>query len=531
MRVNLNRCVLLSYERKCRSINYLIILSIIFLSRGMALSSIAKSIKAYDLVVIGGGSAGLTAAKFAATFDKSAVIIEKGKLGGDCTWTGCVPSKTLISCAAAAHAVRTSEKYGIKSGSLNVSWPLIREKIRSTIHKIYEEDDSPEVMKKLGVDTICGRAEFVSEKVLHVFHDNSDDYSEVHVNEGVVISTGASPIIPSSIDGLDLVEYVTYENIFELKELPKTMTCVGGGPISAELSQAFSRLGVKVTIVGPSLLGREDPQVNSVMQKVFEDEGIRIVNGRVSAVRAISISGTKGHSVLVDSDSGNETENIEGELLVIATGRQPVVKGLGLEKIGVNLNPKGAIEVDNTLRTSVKGIYAAGDCTGDKQFTHYAGYQGAVAARNVLLPFTDPGVMKDDVPATTFTAPEVASVGMNEAEARESFGDKNVGVATQEVKEIDRAVCEDRIPGFIKIIYLKKNYKILGATIVSPNAGELISEIGVAMKAGMKFDTLATVMHSYPSYAFALQVMAADIYYEKLSKLKGLLSFLKNLGF
>ena len=163
--------------------------------------------------------------------------------------------------------------------------------------------------------------------------------------------------------------------------------------------------------------------------------------------------------------------------------------------------------------------------------THYAGYQGAVAARNALLPFTDPGVMSDDVPSTTFTSPEVASVGLNEKDAKSKYGEDAVGISRQDVKNIDRALCENKTAGFIKIVYFKKNYTILGATVVAPTAGEMISEIGVVMKSKMKFDTLATVMHSYPSYAFALQVMAAEVYYEKLRKLKGVLSFLKRLGF
>mmetsp|Transcript_23505 Transcript_23505/g.36242 ORF Transcript_23505/g.36242 Transcript_23505/m.36242 type:complete len:522 (-) Transcript_23505:221-1786(-) len=488
----------------------------------------------YDLIVIGGGSAGLTAAKFAATFQKSVVIVDAaGRLGGDCTWTGCVPSKTLLSCAKAAFMVKNAKKYGVVTSSddVRVDWEAIKQRIRATQEHIYEEDDSPEVMKSLGIDTILGKAEFQSSNSIQVAlttltdddDPNENKIVQVHAKDGIVIATGASPKEPvpggpsSSLEG---IHYVTYEDVFELDKLPKTMTVVGGGPIGCELAQAFSRFGIDVTIIAEQLLPRNEPEVSSTLEEVFTKEGIRIVKGRVENIAPGKVD---GHHVV--------NNNIEGELLLLAVGRKPVVHGMNLEQIGVELNSQtGGIAVDDQLRSSVKGVYAAGDCTGDRQFTHYAGYQGAVAARNALLPFTDPGVLTSDVPGTTFTSPEVASVGLTEAEAREKLGSDKVSIGFQKVADVDRAVCEGTTDGFIKIVYKTKNYEILGATIVSPRAGELISEIGVAMKAGMKFDTLATVMHSYPSFSFALQVMAAEVYYAKLGKLKGVLNILKKIG-
>jgi len=512
-----------------------------------ALSSISTSTSnnnnnTYDLVVIGGGSAGLTAAKFAATFQKSVVIVDAaGRLGGDCTWTGCVPSKTLLSCAKAAFMVKNAKKYGVVTGSsedVRVDWEAIKERIRATQEHIYEEDDSPEVMKSLGIDTILGKAEFQSSNSIQVALTDNDDNSnenkivQVHAKDGIVIATGASPkepVLDGSSSSLEGIHYVTYEDVFELDKLPKTMTVVGGGPIGCELAQAFSRFGIDVTIIAEQLLPRNEPEVSSTLEEVFTKEGIRIVKGRIG-VEDIAVAPGKegGHHVINVNNN-----NIEGELLLLAVGRKPVVHGMNLEQIGVELNSQtGGIAVDDQLRSSIKGVYAAGDCTGDQQFTHYAGYQGAVAARNALLPFTDPGVLTSDVPGTTFTSPEVASVGLTEAEAREKFGysSDKVSIGFQKVADVDRAVCEGTTDGFIKIVYKTKNYEILGATIVSPAAGELISEIGVAMKAGMKFDTLATVMHSYPSFSFALQVMAAEVYYTKLGKLKGVLNILKKIG-
>ena len=417
-----------------------------------------------------------------------------------------------------------------------LSWEAIKKRIRSTQEHIYEEDDSPEVMKKLGIDTILGKAEFQSPSSIQVTLTDSStnevEVVQVHAKDGIVIATGASPkkptdmLLPFELDDDSSINYVTYEDVFELEKLPKTMTVVGGGPIGCELAQAFSRLGVDVTIIAEKLLPRNEPEVSSTMEEVFANEGIRIVKSRVESI--FSNNNNDGSHVVNNGD-------VEGELLLLAVGRKPVVHGMNLELIDVQLNSEtGGIAVDDQLRSSVKGVYAAGDCTGDRQFTHYAGYQGAVAARNALLPFTDPGVLTSDVPGTTFTSPEVASVGLTEAEAREQFGSDNNGngiqISLQRVKNVDRAVCEGSTDGFIKIVYKSKNYEILGATIVSPAAGELISEVGVAMKAGMKLDQLATVMHSYPSFSFALQVIAAEVYYAKLGKLKGVLNFLKKIG-
>lgn len=206
--------------------------------------------------------------------------------------------------------------------------------------------------------------------------------------------------------------------------------------------------------------------------------------------------------------------------------------GLGLEAAGVELDPNtGGVRVDRTLRTTNRRVYAAGDCTGDRQFTHYAGYQGAIAARNVLLPLADPGRHDEGgVPATIFTDPEVASIGLTEKRAIEKHGADRVAVSFKRIADVDRAACCDEADGFLKVVYDAKNYRILGATIVSTSAGEIVSEISVAMKAKMGFDQLATVMHAYPTYSIALQTMAAEVYYEKLAKSKGLYNFLKKLG-
>ena len=283
-----------------------------------------------------------------------------------------------------------------------------------------------------------------------------------------------------------------------------------------------------MTIVAPTLLPREEPEVSTILQTVFEEEGIRVV----TKDRLASVS---------KNDDGSHTAwtvggmAIAGDLLLVSIGRSPNTQGLGLEKMGIkvrtngNGNGNGGIVVNDKLETTCKGIYAAGDCTGDKQFTHYAGYQGAIAARNILLPLSDPGVLSD-VPSCTFTSPEVASLGWSEEEARKRLGDSLVGVSHMNLADVDRALCEGHRQGFLQILYHKRTGKILGATVMAPAAGELISEIAVARAAGMSLDALAKVIHPYPSYAMALQLMAAEVYYEKTTKLLWLYNWLKWIG-
>uniref|UniRef100_A0A7S4HPD7 Mercuric reductase n=1 Tax=Odontella aurita TaxID=265563 RepID=A0A7S4HPD7_9STRA len=495
-------------------------------------NSSSSETKSYDLVVIGGGSAGLTAAKFASTFGFSSVIIEKSRLGGDCTWTGCVPSKSLVASAKAARVVRKAEDYGVIVGDKNgggdvtVDMKRVMGRMRENMERIYEEDDSPAAMAKLGIDTLVGSARFTSADTLSV--TSSTTTTEVRANEGIVICTGAKPRRPTSDDipGLDDdVEYLTYDEIFEIEDLPPRITVAGGGPIGCELAQVFGRFGSEVTVVARRLLPKCEPVVSETLATVFEKEGINVVQGTIASVAKDG----KGHTAACQCSDGSEV-SVSGDLLLVAVGRIPVAFGMGLDDVGIDVDPStGGIAVDDNLRTSLRGVYAAGDCTGGAQFTHYAGYQGAVAARNVLLPLTDPGVLPN-VPGTTFTDPEVATAGLTEAEAIEEYGEGKVSVAVQKVRDIDRAICDGADEGLIKIVYKKRGYKILGATIMSPAAGEMIAEIGVAMKTGLTFDMLATVMHTYPAYSFALQAMAAEVYYDKLLKSKGLFSVLKKIG-
>lgn len=217
--------------------------------------------------------------------------------------------------------------------------------------------------------------------------------------------------------------------------------------------------------------------------------------------------------------------------MVVAIGRKPNTKGFGLEDVGVKLKETGHIETNDKMQTAVKTIYAAGDCTAEQQFTHYAGFQGGIASRNIVLPFSDKGVKdKEQVPSATYTSPEVSSIGLTHAGAIEKYGIRTIDIAMKKMQDVDRAVCESQETGIIKIVYNRKNYHILGATVVGPSAGELISEIGVAMANGVPFDKLSSVTHAYPTYSIAIQIMATDVLYEKTLKLKGILNCLKKMG-
>ena len=416
----------------------------------------------YDLLVVGGGSAGLTAAKFAARFGKSVALIEKERLGGDCTWTGCVPSKTLIASAQRAHDARTSSKFGIggSGGAVSVDMAAIKARIGRIIGEIYDADDSPEALKKLGIDTISGSARLVDAHSVSVSSSAEGAAPTIYkANKGIVVATGARPR-PPQVAGIDSVPFLTYEQIFDLESVPSQLTVIGGGPIGAELSQAFARLGADVTLVATALVPGFEPEAATDLAAALTADGVTLVSARAESVEP---AGSGGHKLTCSDGTV-----VQGSTLLAAVGRVPVVEGMGLKELGVGFSASsGGIAVDAKLRTSVKGVYAAGDCTGDQQFTHYAGFQGAIAARNILLPLSDPGVLAaGGVPACVFTEPELAKVGLSEAEARAAAAKPaDVAVAYRRMSKVDRAITMGVGElGFIKIVYKPADGTILGAT-------------------------------------------------------------------
>ncbi len=350
----------------------------------------------YDMVVVGGGSAGLTAAKFASgTLKKSVLIVDEERLGGDCTWTGCVPSKSLLSQAKASKMARN---YAIQqhlannnsgsdesvdeslSSKSRANFSKVQEYFRTVQESIYEEDDSPRALEKFGIETIEGqKARLVSPTKLS-FNKGSTT-TTVEATEGILLCTGAKPNRPTFIPGLSDIDYLTYEEIWTRDfgdALPQKWTIIGGGPIGCELAQALSRLGASVTIItgssGRLLPSVDDAEVSELMEQVFEeDENIKVVQGKLSKAEPVPGETASAHVAHIETIS-KEVVSVEGEAMLLSIGRKPNTSGLGLETLGIELDSKtGGIAVDSTLKTTVNGIYAAGDCTGDKQFTHYAG--------------------------------------------------------------------------------------------------------------------------------------------------------------
>ncbi|MBT4513144.1 MAG: FAD-dependent oxidoreductase, partial [Chloroflexi bacterium] len=390
----------------------------------------------YDLVIVGGGPAGLTAAGFAMQLGASVAIVEKNRIGGDCTWYGCVPSKALLKAAKVAHTMRSSDRFGLESIEPIVDLKQVMAHVQSVVNDVYQHE-SPDVLRADGIGVFIGDCRFLDPHTIAV--------DDVFISaKRFLIATGAHPFVPP-ISGLDTINYLTYESLWTLEKLPEHLVVLGGGPIGCEMAQAFRRLGAKITIVEGEerILLRDDPAVSEVLAGVFESEGIDL-----------KLSAKAEHAW----QDGNDIHLIAGgdeivcDNLLVAIGRRPNVDGLDFEKSGVKYSPKG-IEVDDHLRTSQSHIYAAGDCIGGYQFTHYAGWQAFMAVRNALLPGAVSGI-SEYVPWTTFTDPEVAHIGMSEAEAKEEHGD-NVMTCNWPMDKVDRARTEGNTTGFIKLVHKK----------------------------------------------------------------------------
>lgn len=442
----------------------------------------------YDLAIIGGGSAGLTGANFAARLGAKVVLLEKKRLGGDCTWTGCVPSKALIRAAHAAHETVQAVRFGIDAAPPHVDMRRVREWVRSVIGDAYAHE-TPETLKERGIDVVFGAARFVDPHTLVTGERRL-------TARRVIVCTGAHATMPD-MRGLDRVPYLTYDTLFDLAELPRHLVVVGAGPLGVEAAQAFRRLGSDVTIVGPDMLPREEPEAQALVHDILAREGIGIRRARAIAVRDVESA----------VEVSTATETVRGDRLLIAAGRAPNVTGLGLEQAGIAHDAAG-IRVDRHLRTNVGHVYACGDVIGGGQFTHLAGWQCFQAVRNALLPGRTVG-MPDVLPTVTFTDPEVARVGPTEAEARDRHG-RTVDVRLWPIANTDRAICDGAQHGFIKLITLGHR-KIIGATIVAARAGEMIGEVALAMRKALDLDAIAGTIHAYPTWSLGLQQLASEV--------------------
>lgn len=436
-----------------------------------------------DICVIGAGSGGLSVAAAAASFGVSVVLLEKGKMGGDCLNYGCVPSKALLAAGKHAQSIRDASKFGVTSGEVKVNFKKVHEHVHGVIAAI-EPNDSVERFTGLGVEVIEEAGAFKDEKT--VIAGNK----EIQARR-FVIATGSSAFIPP-IQGLDEVSYLTNETIFENNKKINHLIIIGGGPIGMEMAQAHRRLGCEVTVIeGFKALGKDDPELASVVLDKLKQEGISIIEN--AKVAKVAPKGKTGVRVTYEQDG--EANTVDGSHLLVATGRAANVNGLELEKAGIDYDRKG-IKVKDDLRTTNKRVYAIGDVAGGLQFTHVAGYHAGLVIRGILFRMkAKPN--NHIVPWVTYTEPEMGQVGMTEAQAREKHG-SNIQVLRWPYEENDRAQAEHKTQGLIKMIADKKGL-ILGVSIAGANAGEMINTWSLAISQKMKVRDITGYISPYPT--------------------------------
>jgi pyruvate/2-oxoglutarate dehydrogenase complex dihydrolipoamide dehydrogenase (E3) component len=444
----------------------------------------------FDVLVIGGGAAGLTAAREAARRGARTAIVQDGPLGGECTFSGCVPSKALLAAAA-------------RGASFDGALAAVRAAVARIA--LTEDDDA---LRRAQIDVIHGRARLRSASEVDV------DGSRFNC-ERVILATGSRPAIPD-IEGLDTVAYLTNESVFSLECEPKRLAVLGGGAIGCELAQAFARLGTRVSLIEaePRLLPREEPEASAVVADALRADGVEVRTGTL--VRRVEPLGPT-HAARLYLGSG---PFVEVDRVLVAVGREPATEGLGLAEVGVRRDGRGNIQTDDTLATSVRGIWAIGDVTGRMLFTHAAAAMAHVAVRNALSRSARIHRTRFDptpIPWVTFTSPEVGRVGMTESRAAELGG----RVACLPFSAVDRGIVTGETAGFVKLIAgprpVLRNTgggRLLGATIVAPTGGELVHEVALAMRTRMFTGRLAQTTHAYPTWSTAIQQAAAMFFFD-----------------
>jgi dihydrolipoamide dehydrogenase len=448
----------------------------------------------YNMVVIGAGSAGLVSAYIAAATKARVALIEKHKMGGDCLNTGCVPSKALIRSAKFLSHVARSKEFGIAQANARFDFAQVMERVQRVVTAI-EPHDSVERYSALGVDCVEGTAKITSPWTVEV---QTAAGPRTLTTKNIVIAAGARPFVPP-IPGLNDVGYLTSDTVWNLREHPKRLVVLGGGPIGSELTQAFARLGSQVTQVEmlPRILIREDPEVSAAVRKQFEAEGIRVLTEHKA--KQFLLEG--GEKVLIAEHAGQDVR-IPFDAVLVAVGRVANTQGYGLEELDIGTTKARTVETDDYLQTIYPNIFACGDVAGPYQFTHTAAHQAWYAAVNAL--FGTFRRFKADyrvIPWTTFTEPEVARVGLNEQEARE----KNIAVtvSTYGIDDLDRAIADGEAHGMVKVLTAPGSDKILGVTIVGEHAGDLLAEYVLAMKHRIGLNKILGTIHTYPTLAEA----------------------------
>jgi pyruvate/2-oxoglutarate dehydrogenase complex dihydrolipoamide dehydrogenase (E3) component len=449
----------------------------------------------YDLVIVGMGSAGMTAAEFAATLPIRVCAIERDRVGGDCLWTGCVPSKALLASAKAAHTIRHAERYGLGAAAPEIDLARVWERVRAVQAQLAATTDAPEAFTAKGVELYAGQARLTGPHTLTV--DGTTELDARHV----LVCTGSRPAVPP-IPGLEEAGYLSSETLFDVVEPPTSVVVIGGGPIAVELAQAFCRLGIAVTVLQdlPGLLAREDPELVAELTTRLRAEGVALHLATRADRVTVAPDGTK----VVHAGE----QQFAAQEIVVAVGRRANLEGLGLEELEIAVGDAGVV-VDDGQRTAVRSVWAAGDVAGGPLFTHLAGFEAARAVRNMFFP----GIADDDVlvPWATFTDPELAHVGLTAAEAVERHGTDDVAVHRHHLDHSDRGRAEGAGDGQIVIVTHKG--RIVGGHALAPAAGELVGELTLAITQGMKLADLAAVVHVYPTYALGIQQLAAEASY------------------
>jgi len=442
----------------------------------------------FDVIVVGSGQAGVPLATRLARAGKQVLLAERGELGGTCVNSGCTPTKTMIATACAAHVARTAARLGVRAGPVEVDLPAVVDRKDAIVGKWREMVEKR--LRKAGdkLTLLRGQARFTGERRIEVA-------GQTHTADVVVLDVGARPVTPP-LDGLTSVPWLDYETVLQLRELPSHLLILGGGYIGCELGQMFRRFGAQVTIadVGPHLLSREDPEISSALEGVFRDEGI----GLELSAAAERVSGQAGR-IALRLAGGKE---LRGSHLLVATGRRPNTDGLGCDKGGIALDPKGFIVADDEYRTSASGTYAVGDVIGQPQFTHTAWDDHRILFE-ILLGRSSRGRSGRAYPYTAFTDPQLAGVGLTEREAKK----RGIAyeVATMPFASIARAIEVDETAGILKVLLDPKTERVLGAAIVGAEAGELIHVFVALMQAGASARAIVDAEFVHPTFAEGVQ--------------------------
>jgi len=451
----------------------------------------------YNLVAIGAGSGGLVSAYIAAAVKAKVALIEKDKMGGDCLNTGCVPSKALIRSAKMISYAKRAKEFGLQSGHVEYDFGEVMERVQRVIKKV-EPHDSIERYTALGVNCFTGEAKITSPWTVEV-------NGETLTTRNIIIATGARPLVPP-ITGIEKVDYLTSDNLWQLRQNPGRLVVLGGGPIGSEITQAMARLGAQVTQVEmmSRIMSREDPEVSEYVQKQFEADGVQVLTGHMA--KEVVVEGEE-KSLLCEANK--ETVKIPFDQILVAIGRRPNVTGFGLEELGVEISARGTVAVDPLLRTNFPNIFAVGDVAGPYQFTHTASHMAWYAAVNALFgTFKSFKVDYSVIPWATFTDPEVARVGLSEDEAKAQK--IAYEVTHYGIDDLDRAIADSEDHGWVKVLTKPGSDKLLGVTIVGSHAGDLLAEYVLAMKHGLGLNKILGTIHTYPTMSEANKAAAGE---------------------